>query len=265
MHIHDQHVHSSYSRDSQADIYKYAQTANQLGCKYFVTTEHIEFDSAATNDDWCVDYPNLIKDLEKLKEQYPHMEFLLGIEIGYRKDKLNNMNEMLKSYPFDLVNMSIHDNSKVDYYMKRDFIEEGIESMLNIYFNNIIDGLENYNDFDVLSHFDYGFKTAYLINPNLKLSNYEEYVKKIFNLIIKKDKTLEVNIKVQINQGTDENLIYWLNLYKKMGGYKLTLSSDSHNNDDYFKNHEHYIKIIKEAGFNELRYFVKRKEYIYNI
>ena len=25
MHIHDQHVHSSYSRDSQADIYKYAQ------------------------------------------------------------------------------------------------------------------------------------------------------------------------------------------------------------------------------------------------
>ena len=87
----------------------------------------------------------------------------------------------------------------------------------------------------------------------------------LFNLIIKKDKTLEVNIKVQINQGTDENLIYWLNLYKKMGGYKLTLSSDSHNNDDYFKNHEHYIKIIKEAGFNELRYFVKRKEYIYNI
>ena len=47
-----------------------------------------------------------------------------------------------------------------------------------------------------------------------------------------------------------------------MGGYKLTLSSDSHNNDDYFKNHAHYIKIIKEAGFNELRYFVKRKEYI---
>ena len=50
-----------------------------------------------------------------------------------------------------------------------------------------------------------------------------------------------------------------------MGGYKLSLSSDSHYNKDYLLNHQHYIKIIKEAGFNELRYFVKRKEYIYEL
>ena len=133
MYIHDQHIHTSYSRDSQADIYEYAKKANELGCKYFVTTDHIEFNSVATNDDWTVDYENLMNDLRKLKKIYPHMEFLLGIEIGYRKDKLKEMNELLSKYPFDLVNMSIHDNGKVDYYMKKDFREIGIDKMLNIF------------------------------------------------------------------------------------------------------------------------------------
>ena len=129
MYIHDQHIHTSYSRDSQADIYEYAKKANELGCKYFVTTDHIEFNSVATNDDWTVDYENLMNDLRKLKKIYPHMEFLLGIEIGYRKDKLKEMNELLSKYSFDLVNMSIHDNGKVDYYMKKDFREIGIDKI----------------------------------------------------------------------------------------------------------------------------------------
>ena len=265
MYIHDQHIHTSYSRDSQADIYEYAKKANELGCKYFVTTDHIEFNSVATNDDWTVDYENLMNDLRKLKKIYPHMEFLLGIEIGYRKDKLKEMNELLSKYPFDLVNMSIHDNGKVDYYMKKDFREIGIDKMLNIYFNNIIDGLKTYDNFNVLSHFDYGFKTAYLIDNNTKLYDYEHYIKEIFKLVIEKEKTLELNIKVQENINNDIFLKYWLKLYKQMGGYKLSLSSDSHNNKDYLLNHQHYINIIKEAGFTELRYFVKRKEYIYEL
>ena len=51
-------------------------------------------------------------------------------------NKLKEMNELLSKYPFDLVNMSIHDNGKVDYYMKKDFREIGIDKMLNIYFND---------------------------------------------------------------------------------------------------------------------------------
>lgn len=264
-HLHDQHVHTSYSLDSQANIFEYAKVANDLGCKYFITTDHVEFESVYNHTDWTVDYDSLKLDLIKIKEIYPNLTPLLGIEIGYRKDKLTKMDEMLAKYSFDLVNMSIHDNGKVDYYKNEDYYKYGTRAMLDIYFNNMLDGVTTYNNFDVLSHLDYGFKTAYLLDNSILLSDYEEILKKIMMVIIKKDKALEVNIKVQTNLKTDEFLNYWLRLYHSLGGYKLTLSSDSHRTDFYLHNHLHFIKIIKEAGFNNLRYYIKRKEYIYNI
>ena len=30
---------------------------------------------------------------------------------------------------------------------------------------------------------------------------------------------------------------------------------------DYYNDQEHYLNLIKQAGFNELYYFIKRKEY----
>ena len=57
-------------------------------------------------------------------------------------------------------------------------------------------------------------------------------------------------------------------LYKECGGTKLTLSSDAHflaQQEDYYNLQEDFIKVIKEAGFNELYYFIKRKQHKFMI
>ena len=56
-----------------------------------------------------------------------------------------------------------------------------------------------------------------------------------------------------------------LRLYKSLGGEKLTLSSDAHEVKVYRSNFPLYMKIIKENGFDKLSYYIKRKEYFYDI
>ena len=66
----------------------------------------------------------------------------------------------------------------------------------------------------------------------------------------------------------NNHLETWLTWYKEEGGEKLTISSDAHEekyHDEYYEIRPRYIELIKKCGFNSLRYFVKRKEYIYEI
>ncbi len=266
--LHDQHCHTSFSGDSKASMEEYYKIALKNNTKYFVTTEHIEFMSVYNNMDWMVDYDNLKYTLDYLKNKYKKITPLLGVELGYRKDQLNRMKEFIKTQDFDIINMSIHDNGKYDYYMKEHFMQVGIDKMLKIYFDNILDALDNFTDFNVLSHFDYGFKSAFNLDNTLKINQYEEVVRKIFRKVIELNKALEVNIKVQYVMKNTDHLKTWLTWYKEEGGTKLTLSSDAHEErfyDDYYQTRKDYIKIIKECGFINLRYFVKRQEYIYNI
>lgn len=262
--LHDQHLHSSYSFDSKENIENYYKHASEIGCEYFVTTEHIEFDSVFNHQDWTVEFDSLKKDLEKYSKKYPNVIPLLGVEMGYRKDKLKEMDNLVKSEAFDVINMSIHDNGKQDYYMKKDFLEIGVDTMLEIYFNNAVDGVKTYKDYDVLSHIDYGFKTAYLVDNSLNINNYKHYLVEIFNEVVKNDKVLEINYKVQKTINNDQHLLDLLYIYKECGGTKLSLSSDAHFLEqlvDYYNDQEHYINLIKQAGFNELYYFINRKEY----
>ena len=266
--IHDQHCHTSYSLDSKASIKEYAKIANKYNTKYFVCTDHIEFDSLYNNQNWTVDYESLKQDLKEIGQIYPNITPLLGIEIGYRKDHLDDMVKTINGEDFDVVNMSIHDNGIYDYYVRESFIEVGLTNMLDIYFNNIIDGLNTFTDFNVLSHFDYGFKTAYKIDDSLRIEQFEDKVRQIFRKVIELDKTLEINLKVQFALKDTNHLQTWLKWYYEEGGRKLTISSDAHEikfYEDYYQSVHEMIRKVKSIGFTNLCYFIKRKEYQYEI
>lgn len=266
--IHDQHCHSSYSLDSNEPLESYFQICENYKIPYLITTEHIEYASLYNFKNWTVDYPNLKKDLAMLEKKYPSVHALLGVEIGYKKEYTKQIQQIIKSQDFDVVNLSIHDNGVYDYYIVDHFKKVGIKKMLNIYFDNIVYALSKFTDFDCLSHFDYGFKTAHFIDNNITINDYESVVRKIFKLLIAQDKALEINMKVQRSINDFEHLYTILKWYYEEGGRKLTLSSDSHNKDSYkkfFLEQNTYLSIIKNAGFKYLCFFKKRNEYHYNL
>ena len=264
---HDQHMHSFYSEDSHEDLRNYYLEAQKLGIKYVCTCEHFDFETIISGKTWCADFDSAIKYREELKKEFPDIIPLLGVELGYKPTSVKAITELSNKYPFDIIQLSIHDNNVIDYYYPDQFGD--YRETLNGYFNLMLDGVTNFDNFDSLSHLDYGFKTALMIDKDLKLKEFEDIITKILKVLIKKNKCLEINSKVQnkifgITNNYD-NLEYLLKLYKSLGGTKLTLSSDAHEVKYYRSNFPLYMDIIKKNGFNKLSYFIKRKEYFYDI
>lgn len=263
--IHDQHVHSKYSADSNQTLEPYIQKAVASGCSYFVTTEHVDFDLVEFHNDWTADFDTLKQELSILHQKYPQISFLLGIELGYRKDHLQDMLMQLAKENYDVVNLSIHDNAYVDFYWEKYFHKYGIENLLQAYFDEMIEATSTFFDYNVLSHIDYGFKTVYLMDQTYQISRYEEQIKQVMKNLIKHKKALEINTKVQEAIHDDAHTTYLLRLYHSLGGTRLTLSSDAHQVDRYQSSFDHYIKLIKACGFDHLVYFINQKEYIYKL
>ncbi len=259
--IHDQHCHSYFSLDSNASIKRYYAKAKRLGCSYFVLTDHFDLDCSYTKRDWLVDFDKQKKVLSKLKNG---PQVLLGVELGYRKDYFNRILEESNKENFDIINLSIHDSGKVEYYFEKMYIQNGIDNTMKMYYEQMLEAVTNFDNFDVLSHLDYGYKTAYLIDNKYDFFKDIDIIKQIMKKVIEKDKALEINLKVQNVLGTKHTRDL-LELYKSLGGKKVTLSSDAHEYKKYHEGFETYYPIFKECGFNELCYFIQRKCYFWKI
>lgn len=259
--IHDQHVHSYYSFDSEQNIEEYLNKAKQIGLSYFVLTDHCDLNYLDKGKDLFFSLEKQIDELTLLQKKFKDIKLLHGIEIGYKPTEIGRINKILLSHSFDLVNFSLHEADQIDYYFPEEFKKCGIENTLRHYFDKELDAITNFDNFDVLCHLDYAFKTAYLADNNLKISDYEEQLSKIMKVIIQKEKALEINVKVQ-SVLPIEHTAYILNLYKQLGGNYLTLSSDAHTLIDFRRDFDKYITLIKKCGFTHLTYFIKRYKYL---
>lgn len=273
--IHDQHLHSSFSMDSTEDLRNYYEEAKKQGIKYVMTCEHYDYATSVDGTDWCADLDGLQKYQKELQKEYPNITPLLGIELGYKKDYLKEITEISNKYDFDLIQLSIHDGPLGDYYFKSTF-EKDIIGTMNYYFDQMVDALNSFSNFDVLSHIDFGFKTIVQINPSYKFKMFENRIREVLKILVKLDKPLEINskvnevlnneyLKVDKNYQYDDHIRYLLSIYKECGGTKLTLSSDGHKVSKYRLDFDKHIKTIKEMGFTKLSYFIKRKEYFYDL
>lgn len=256
--LHDQHVHSLFSEDSEEDLKKYYLKAKKLGCQYFITTEHVDLDIAGMGVVWLADFNELKEVLNNIKESDGPIP-LLGIELGYRKDLKDKLLKIIKQHDFDLINLSIHDSGTMDYYFIEGFKEKGLKNTIRLYYEQMLEAVENWNDFNVLSHINYGYKTIYNYDPSYDFFSDIEIIKKILIVLIQKNKALEINTKVADDLPI-ENTIGLLELYKELGGSRITISSDAHELSRYLENFDKYVNIVKEIGFKYLCYFIKGEE-----
>lgn len=260
MRIHDQHVHSYYSFDSEQPIKEYLDKAKELSLSYFVLTDHCDLNYLDKGKDIFFDINSQDKELNGLQLLYPNIKILRGIEIGYKPSEIERIETLIKENNFDVINFSLHESDGIDYFFKEEFEKLGIEKTLALYFQRQVEMVKSFHDYDVFCHLDYGFKTAYLMDNSLNIKKYEPYLIEIMREVIKHKKTLELNLKVQ-ELVPLQHTEYILKLYKDLGGEDLTMSSDAHEVDRFCKGFDYYINIIKKAGFTHLIYFINRKKH----
>jgi len=263
--LHDQHVHTKYSLDSTQDIKEYLDKAKELGLSYFITTDHVDYNIVMDGKDYICDINKEKEELDLLQSQYPSIKIMQGIEIGYKKIYESRIKEFIKRGNFSLINLSIHDANNVDFHKMSSIKEHGVEYSFKLYYSSMNDLVTSGIDFDVLTHIDYCYEAIYHEFPEYKFLDYKEEIVKILKQLIKLDKCLEINTKIQERLNDDDHLRELLSLYKSLGGQNLTISSDVHSIERYRNSFDKYIKIIKEAGFDHLCYFVDRKRFEFPI
>ena len=224
----DQHVHSSFSFDSNEDLENYINVSNNSD---IITTEHLDFENTIINyKDSSIDYLKYVGQIKNLNKKYSN-KFFLGIEIGYTPNSEKRIEDFLKDKNFNLKLLSIHQNGNYDYMcVNKKLIS--LEVLIQEYFEQMIQALESSIEFNVLAHFEYGLRMI-----DISVTDFDNlasvFLNKIIELIVKKEIAFEVNTKSMYKYKKENLYNYMIEKYIKKGGRLFTLGSDAHNIKEY--------------------------------
>ena len=224
----DQHVHSSFSFDSNEDLENYINVSNNSD---IITTEHLDFENPIINyKDSSIDYLKYVGQIKNLNKKYSN-KFFLGIEIGYTPNSEKRIEDFLKDKNFNLKLLSIHQNGNYDYMcVNKKLIS--LEVLIQEYFEQMIQALESSIEFNVLAHFEYGLRMV-----DISVTDFDNlasvFLNKIIELIVKKEIAFEVNTKSMYKYKKENLYNYMIEKYIKKGGRLFTLGSDAHNIKEY--------------------------------
>ena len=246
----DQHVHSSFSFDSNENLENYINVCNEND---IITTEHLDFENPIINyKDSSIDYLKYIEQIEILNKKYSN-KFFSGIEIGYTPNSEKRIEDFLKDKNFNLKLLSIHQNGLYDYMcVNKKLIS--LEALIQEYFEQMIQALESSIEFNVLAHFEYGIRIV-----DISVTDFDslasKFLNKIIELIVKKEIAFEVNTKSMYKYKKENLYSYMIEKYLKKGGKLFTLGSDAHNIKDYAYKFDEARKFLLTRNIKEIILF----------
>ena len=246
----DQHVHSSFSFDSNEDLKNYINVSNNSD---IITTEHLDFKNPIINyKDSLIDYLKYVGQIKNLNKKYPN-KFFSGIEIGYTPNSEKRIEDFLKDKNFNLKLLSIHQNGIYDYMcVNKKLIS--LEVLIQEYFEQMIQALESSIKFTVLAHFEYGLRIIDI--SVIEFDNLASvFLNKIIELIVKKEIAFEVNTKSMYKYKKENLYSYMIEKYLRKGGKLFTLGSDAHNIKDYAYKFDEAIKFLLSKNIKEIILF----------
>ena len=246
----DQHVHSSFSFDSNEDLENYINVSNNSD---IITTEHLDFENPIINyKDSSIDYLKYVGQIKNLNKKYSN-KFFLGIEIGYTPNSEKRIEDFLKDKNFNLKLLSIHQNGNYDYMcVNKKLIS--LEVLIQEYFEQMIQALESSIEFNVLAHFEYGLRMI-----DISVTDFDNlasvFLNKIIELIVKKEIAFEVNTKSMYKYKKENLYSYMIEKYLKKGGKLFTLGSDAHNIKDYAYKFDEATEFLLNKNIKEIILF----------
>ena len=246
----DQHVHSSFSFDSNENLENYINVSNNSD---IITTEHLDFENPIINyKDSLIDYLKYVGQIKNLNKKYSN-KFFSGIEIGYTQKSEKKIEDFLKNKNFNLKLLSIHQNGNYDYMcVNKKLIS--LEVLIQEYFEQMIQALESSIKFDVLAHFEYGLRMI-----DISVTDFDNlasvFLNKIIELIVKKEIAFEVNTKSMYKYKKENLYNYMIEKYIKKGGRLFTLGSDAHNIKEYAYKFDEAKKFLLSKNIKEIILF----------
>ncbi|SNS86570.1 histidinol-phosphatase (PHP family) [Anaerovirgula multivorans] len=264
--MYDFHVHSSYSPDASMTMEEAVLSAIKNGIKEICFTDHIDYDYPECDLSFEFSYKDYFDAIELYKKKYEDKIVIRkGIEMGLQPHILDKCSTDIVKHNFDFVIASIHVVEKKDLYAGDFFHTKTQKSAYETYFEELNYIINNYQDYNVIGHFDIikrygGFETS------LPLQEYKEHTNRILKKIIENGKGIELNTS-GIRYGLEDYhpSIEIIELYYKLGGEIITLGSDAHVPQHVAFNFSHALKQLKDIGFKYITSFNKMEPSFHKI
>lgn len=243
MNYYDQHLHTHFSYDSEADFVPYLEAFDGM----VVTTEHFDLANPVTHQDDAPDYQAYSQTIDELKKTYGN-RILKGIEIGYIASEKERILDYLADKTYDIKLLSVHHNGQFDYL--DDFVADmNPQEIIPVYLSQLEEAVATIPA-NVFAHFDYGFR---LFNLSVSdLQTFEPQLTRLFQAVIAHDLAFEVNAKSAYLYNNLALYDYAIDLYQALGGTLFTIGSDGHKLAHFRLHFDDLFDLLHQKGITEL-------------
>ncbi|MBR4139566.1 MAG: histidinol-phosphatase HisJ family protein [Lachnospiraceae bacterium] len=257
----DYHNHTHFSADCDTPAEQMIEGAIRAGLTHLCITDHMDPDMQFPGLDFTFDLDEYFAKHRMWKEKYKdQINLLTGIELGLQPHIGDDLRQIIAAGPYDFAIGSIHVVDRIDPYFKEYWDGKTEFEGTYRYFENVLDSLVIFHDFDVFGHLDYVVRYGPNKDQNYSYSQYKEIVDEILQILVSQNIGLELNtagLKYGLSFAHPHMDI--LKRYRELGGEIITVGSDAHKPEHLAYDFHKVPDILKEAGFSYYTIFKERK------
>ena len=294
----DCHLHTCFSGDSETPVRDQLDRAIALGMQAVCITDHHDWDApnekGEMDDRFLLDFPDYLPALREIREEYRgRLNMGIGVELGLQLHARQDTENVMKLYgdAFDFIIGSIHFVDHYDVYYPQWFAMDAMDvsearsderfaratrriptreeaeavtreqeaARYRHFFEVTLKRLESYDCFDSLGHLDFVVRYGPNRNRFYDFKTYGDIISAILELLIRKDKALEVNTGgFKYGLGHPNPCEDVLKRYRELGGRLLTVGSDAHVPGFVGYEFDRTAELLKEIGFKEYALYRRR-------
>lgn len=263
----DFHVHSDFSPDSKAPMEEMIKSAIETNITDLAFTDHIDldYDVSVPDGDWIFNQDDYFETIDALKERFKSIRLYAGVEIGLQPHLGDRYRELLGGRKYDFIIASLHSVDRQDLYKRTFFQKYPPKNAIWIYFEQFLESITTYDDYDVLGHLDLYLRYA-SETKSVPFNSYFDVLEALLKKVIDSGKGIELNaggFRYNLNDNNPDEKI--LKLYRQLNGEFITLGSDAHTPDFLGFQYDRNIDYLKSLGFKYVTIYKERKPYMKSI
>lgn len=255
----DYHIHTKRCGHARGEMEQYVEEALKRGLRAMAFTDHVPMYFQRPDPSIAMAHEDLekyVKDVLSLKERYPEIKILLGLEADYIPGKEEKLERMLEPYPWDYLLGSIHWIGDWGFDNPELISEYGNRDLVAIYreYYDLLKGAAASGLFDSLAHPDLIKKFGFRIAPDLEAA----LIREVLEVVSVNQVCLEASTagwRYPANEQYPSKAFLKLAFEK---GISVTLGSDAHAPEQVGLDFLRITGLLKEIGYKEVATFHRR-------
>lgn len=270
----DMHVHTDHSHDAHYPMEEMVRSGIERGIGAMAIADHCDVTRCENDPNYDI-YTHIKEacaEVDALNEKYgDKIRLLRSVELGDGVWYPEQSHRVARQLPYDVIVGATHavrcDAAeaiplKEKWFSQIKFLDlsdEQFHDFMCRYFEDMLAMVRTQN-IDIMAHILCGpcyYVYRYRIFKDMR--PYEAQIRAVLKAIIEKGIAMEMHGMLFLAHAGEYPYFWVAELYRQLGGYLITLSTDAHAPNEVGAGYEIRLRMLKEAGFTHTLYYKDRK------